>query len=220
VTEGWDSEEPPPPPAALACTLARDRFWQDPVRRLIGTHPRWPDAAYQLALEEELAHALVLVLSRLPESRRRDFADVFYAERRGSGRELPRDDRLRLALAAAVVLQVADLVGRADIYTDRVRDLLNGLAQGDDVTVAPAPALDEVRKGVARIRFDVDFEDPTDPRAAAALAVAEVLDPSSDAVALQEVLARSAWAAVGSWEPPRVLGFLLEAERLFAEAYE
>src|SRR5207248_6285551 len=102
VTEGWETEQPAPPPAALACALARDRFWQDPLRRLIGTHPRWPDAAHQLDVEEELAHALVLVLSRLAECSRRDFADVFYAERRGSGGELPRDERLRLALAAAV----------------------------------------------------------------------------------------------------------------------
>jgi hypothetical protein len=41
----------------VACLLARDRFWKDERRRLIGTHPDWPDAAHLLDLEEEPAHA-------------------------------------------------------------------------------------------------------------------------------------------------------------------
>jgi hypothetical protein len=67
----------------------------------------------------------------------------------------------------------------------------------------------ELRETVARIRFEAEPED-------AALALAEVLDPASAVVDLKAVLARAAWAAVNTWEPPRVLGFLLEVDRLFA----
>jgi hypothetical protein len=196
-----------------ACELARDRFWRDDLRRLIGTHPQWPDAGWDLHLPEELAHALVLVLSRLPEHHRRGFADAFYAAKRSGPVEIA--PQLRLAVAAGVVLLVVEVVG--DLVDERSVDLLQGAAQGDDLTRTPGPALDELRKTVARIRFDVDLEDPADPRGAAALAVAEVLDPSSEVVALQEVLARAAWAAVASWEPRRVLQFLLDADRLLAE---
>jgi hypothetical protein len=42
-----------------------------------------------------------------------------------------------------------------------------------------------------------------------------VLDPAGDVVALQEVVARAAWAAVETWEPPRVLAFMLELDRIF-----
>ena len=208
----WETEALPV--AARACVLARDRFWKDDVRRLIGTHPRWPDAGWELELPEELAHALVLVLSRLPETHRRGFADAFYAARRSEQVELPPE--AWLVVAAGVALLVVELLGA--LVNERVVDLLQGAAQGDDLTGTPGPALDELRKTVARIRFDVGFEDPSDPQGAAALAVAEVLDPSSEVVALQEVLARAAWAAVASWEPRRVLRFLLDADRLFAAA--
>jgi hypothetical protein len=210
-------EDRGPPPAEHACTLARGRFWLDELRRVIGTHPAWPDAASDLRLPEELAHALVLVLSRVPASGRRDFADAFYAESRGVPIELPPEPpQIRLAVAAGVVLLVVALA--RDVVPERVVDLLRGAAQGDDLTQTPEPALAEVRKTVARIRFEVAFEDPADPRGAAALAVAEVLDPASEGVALREVVARSAWAAVASWEPGRVLRFLLDADRVFAEA--
>jgi hypothetical protein len=66
--------------------------------------------------------------------------------------------------------------------------------------------------------MDVELEDPAHPRGAAALAVAEALDPAGDVVALQEVVARAAWAAVEIWEPPRVLAFMLELDRIFAAA--
>src|SRR5436190_23409521 len=62
------------PPDELACKLAGDRFWRDETARLIGSHPDWPDAAHFLRREEEVAHALVLVLSRLPGRARRAFA--------------------------------------------------------------------------------------------------------------------------------------------------
>ena len=203
--------------AELACVLARDRFWRDELRRLIGTHPRWPDAGWHLQLPEELAHAFVLVLSRLPETHRRGFADAFYAASRSGPVELPTEPRrVRLAVAAGVALGVVELVG--DLVDERVVDLLHGAAQSDDLTRTPGPALDELRKTVARIRFDVDLEDPSDARGAAAHAIAEVLDPSSEVVALQEVLARAAWAAASSWEPRRVLRFLLDVDRLFAGA--
>jgi hypothetical protein len=210
--EAWWIEEPRRPPAAYACELAKHRFWRDEQRRLIGTHHDLVEVAPLLELDEELAHALVLVLSRFPKSLRRDFADVFYVERpqtRSRRRPEPR------ATASAVALLVLELAGH-ELDTARIRDLLQGAAQGDDLTRTPAPALAELRKAVARIRMDVELEDPAHPRGAAALAVAEVLDPAGDVVALQEVVARAAWAAVETWEPPQVLGFMLELDRIFA----
>jgi hypothetical protein len=210
--EDWWSERPRRPPAAYACDLAKRRFWRDEQRRLIATDHDLLEVAPLLELEAELAHALVLVLSRLPKSRRRDFADVFYDERRRT-RSIGRADPL--ATASAVALLVLELAGDP-LDTARIRDLLQGAAQHDDLTATPAPALAELRKAVARVRMDVDLEDPAHPRGAAALAVAEVLDPAGEVVALQEVVARAAWAAVETWEPPRVLGFMLELDRIFA----
>jgi hypothetical protein len=203
------------PPPAYACVLARDRFWQDEQRRLIGTHPDWPDAAYFLDLDEELAHAFVLVLSRLPTERRRDFAEAFYAGR--SGRRADRWSDWPPALAAAVVLEVVDLL-EPELRSERVLDLLHGAAQGDDLSRTPEPAVRELRKTIARIRFDVEPVDSPYPRRSVALALAEVLDPAGDRVDLKEVLARSAWAAVETWEPERVLGLLLRVERRLADA--
>jgi hypothetical protein len=212
--EDWWSEEPRRPPAAYACELAKRRFWRDEQRRLIATDHDLLVVAPLLELEEELAHALVLVLSRLPKSRRRDFADAFYEERSlaySIRRAEPR------ATAAAVALLVLELAGDA-LNTERIRDLLQGAAQGDDLTRTPAPALAELRKAVARVRMDVELEDPAHARGAAALAVTEALDPAGDVVALQEVVARAAWAAVETWEPSRVLAFMLELDRIFAAA--
>lgn len=212
--EDWWSEEPRRPPAAYACELAKGDFWRDEQRRLIATNHHLLEVAPLLELEEELAHALVLVLSRLPKSRRRDFADVFYEERSRAysiRRPEPR------ATAAAVALLVLELTGD-ELDTARIRDLLQGAAQGDDLTRTPAPALAELRKAVARVRMDVELEEPAHPRGAAALAVAEVLDPAGEVVAVQEVLARAAWAAAETWEPPRVLAFMLELDRIFTAA--
>jgi hypothetical protein len=124
-----------PPPAEIACRLARSHFWRDERRRFIGTHPDWPNAAYFLKLEEDLAHGFVLVLSALPAAQRRGFADVYYEERRSSGREsIPGDARTRLALSAAIVLHVIEIADRPDIRNERILDLLHGAAQGDDLT--------------------------------------------------------------------------------------
>jgi hypothetical protein len=205
-------------PAELALRLARDRFWQGAQLRLIATHPKWPEAAWDLGLPEEVAHALVLVLSRLPEAERGEFAEEYFASRSRVLQWWDRGPSDRLAVAAGIVLHIVEIVRRPDIFTGRLLDLLQGAAQGDDLTRTPDAAVAEVKKAVARIRFDIDFDDPADPRGAAALAVAEVLDPSSDVVALQEVLARAAWAAAGTWEPSRVLLFLLDVDRLVAGA--
>lgn len=188
--------------------LARDPFWRDEHSRLIGTHPRFPDAAYEAGTTEDVMHALALILSRLPAQARLPFAESFYARYgRSRGRE-PRDAREQLTAAASICLLVADLAVD-ELRSDRIVDLLAGAAQGDDLTLTPAPAVVELEKSVARVRFDVTLEDPADPRAAASLAIAEVLIPSGDVVALKEVAARCAWAAVESWEPERVLDFLL-----------
>jgi hypothetical protein len=212
--EDWWSEEPRRPPAAYAYVLARRRFWGDEERRLIATDHDLVEVAPLLELEEELAHAFVLVLSRLPAPRRREFAEVFYDERTRS--RVPSVARPSpLATAAAAALLVLELAGEK-LDTPRIRDLLQGAAQGDDLTRTPTPALAELRKAVAHVRMDVELEDPANPRGAAALAVAEVLDPAGEVVALQEVVARATWAAVETWPPPRVLAFLLELDRIFA----
>jgi hypothetical protein len=212
--EDWWSERPRRPPAAYACELAKRRFWRDERRRLIATDLDLLEVAPLLELEEELAHAFVLVLSRLPKSRRRNFADDFYDGRRRT-RSIGRVEPF--ATASAVALLVLELAGNP-LDTARIRDLLQGAAQRDDLTRTPAPALVELRKAVARVRMDVELEDSAHPRGAAALAVGEVLDPAGEVVALQEVVARAAWAAVETWELPRVLGFMLELDRIFAAA--
>lgn len=212
----WFAERPRRSPADIACLLARDRFWRDERLRLLGTHPDFPDVAMLLELEDELAHAFLLVLSRLPAERRPDFAEAFYRERaRYRAGWVPSDPRVRLQLAAKVALLVVELA-RQDLQNERIVDLLHGIAQGDDLSRTPASAVEELQKAVARIRFDLRLEDLTDPCAAAAHAVVEVLDPAGDVVTLQAVLARGAWAAVESWDASRTLAFLLEADRAFA----
>lgn len=216
----WYSEVPRRPPAEYACRLADDRFWRDERLRLLGTHPDFPDVADLLELGEEVAHALVLVLSRLPKQQRRAFADAFYASRPGTrwspwaSQGSPEDVRAR---AARVALLVVELAGRPELAGERIVDLLVGAAQGDDLTRTPEPAVAEFRRTIAAIRLDVDVEDLAGPRAAAATAVLEVLDPSSEVVALQEVVARAAFAAVESWDPPRVLTFLRDVDRAVAD---
>lgn len=213
--EDWWAEHPRRAPAAYAVELADDPFWGDPDVRLIASHPELEEAAPLLDAPVEVAHALALVVARLPVASRRPFADRFYAAPRGGFREAPADERGRLALAAAVALRALPLAGRGDLASERIRDLLEGARQGDDLALTPDTALAEVRKAVARVRLDLELEDPEDPRAAAAIAVVEVLDPSSGAVALQEIVARTAWAAVATWEPGRVLELLLALDGLF-----
>ncbi len=205
----WWSEEPRRSPAEYSTELARDRFWRDGRQRLIGTHPDFPEVTMLLGLNEELAHALVLTLSQLPEDSREPFAQVFFDERRGGHEEISNDPRRRLAAAARVALLVVDLAVD-QLRSERIVDLLAGAAQEDDLTRTPATAVVDLQKAIARVRFDVELEDPSDPRAAASLAVAEVLIPAGDVVALKAVVAQAAWAAVESWEPARALAFLLQ----------
>jgi hypothetical protein len=208
--ERWWAEDPRRTPAQYAAALARDRFWRDEQLRLIGTHPDFPDVTMLLDdLNEALAHALVLTLSRLPKDRREPFAEVFFAERPGGKRKIRNDRRHELAAAAAVALLVLELAV-PELRGERIADLLEGAAQEDDLTRTPAAAVEEIQKAIARVRFDIELEDPSDPRAAASLAVAEVLNPAGEAVALKAVVARASWAAVESWEHPRVLAFLLQ----------
>jgi hypothetical protein len=214
----WLTEEPRRPPAEIACLLARDRFWKDERRRLIGTHRDWPEVAeLLLELPDEFAHAFVMVLSRLPVARRRGFADAFYEQRRRGRTWLPDEPRTQLAVAAAIVLSAVDIVDDPAISDERTLDLLQGAAQGDDLTQMPEPAVAALGKTIARLRLEFELDDPADPRGVAALALVEVLDPSSGAIDLKEVLARCAWAVVETMEPPRVLRFLLEVDHLLAE---
>jgi uncharacterized protein (DUF2267 family) len=162
-----------------------------------------------LDLDASVAHALVLILSRLPKSRRRAFADVFFEERGLPRTAIPADPRIRLAVAATAALLVVELA-MDELHGDRIVDLLVGTAQADDLTQTPDTTLAELRKVLARVRSDADLEDPDDSRAAASLAIAEVLDPAGDVVEVKAVMARAAWAAVNGWESPRVLALLLQ----------
>jgi hypothetical protein len=209
--DDWWEEEPRRSPAEYATELARDRFWRDEQQRLIGTHPDFPEIAMLLELNEELAHALVLVLSQLPEDRRKPFAHVFFDERRGRHKRVSNDPRRRLAVAATVALLVVDLAVDP-LKSERIDDLLTGAAQQDDLTRTPVTAVADVQRAIARVRFDVELEDLSDPRGAASLAVAEVLIPEGDVVALKVVVAQAAWAAIESWEPSRVLAFLFQLD--------
>jgi len=207
------------PRAEYACQLAADRFWRDERRRLLGTHPDFPDAADLLEAEEEVAHALVLVLSRLPEGQRRVFADAFYFGRpqwhRDSWRPRaePEDSQ---ALAASVALLIVDLAEPNDLASEWIVDLLTGAVQGDDLARTPEAVVTELHRTLARTRLEVEAKDIADPGAAAATAVLEVLAPSSEAVALQEVVARAAFAAVERWDSRPVLTFLRDVDRAFA----
>jgi hypothetical protein len=208
------SVEPRPSPSEIACQLARDRFWRDEHHRLIGTHPDWPDAAYFLDLSEELAHALVLVLSRLPVAHRSGFADAFY-ESRAAAAWLDDEAEERLERAAGIVLRVLDVLA-FEICDERTLDFLRGAAQGDDLTRTPAPAAEQLRTAIAQMRLEAESQDPSDPRGVASLAVVEVLNPSSGVVDLKEVLARCAWSAVETRHETVALGFLLEVDGLLA----
>ncbi len=97
-------------------------------------------------------------------------------------------------------------------------DLLRGAAQGDDLARTPDTAVEHLSSVIAQIRTEHRGGDPIDVRAPAAVALAEVLSPSSEAVDLREVLARCAFTAVESWEQHRVLDFLVDTERLVAAA--
>lgn len=205
----WWSEEPRRSAAEYACELAGDRFWRDPTRRLIGTHPDFPDVAWLLDLDVNTAHALVLSLSRMPEERRESFAEVFFEERGRWPTAIPADPRSLLAAAATVALLVVELAVD-ELRSERIVDLLVGAAQADDLTQTPETTLAELQKVITRVRFDINLESSDDARAAASLAVAEVLDPAGDVVDVKTVMARAAWAAVEHWETPYVLAFLLQ----------
>lgn len=216
--EQWFAENPRRPAAEYACALARDRFWRDERTRLIGVHPDWPDVTHLLGLGDEIAHALVLVLSRLPTSERPSFAETFLEERATThGSKLPQDGRSRLAVAAQLALLVLDVTESAVLQEEAVVDLLHGAAQGDDLTVTPGPAVDRLRIAVATVRFDLSLEDESDPHAVASSAVAEVLDPSSDGVAVKEILARAAFATVECRSKAQTLAFLLQADGILAD---
>jgi hypothetical protein len=230
----WFEEDPPRSPAEYACELARDRFWREEQARLIGVHPDFPDVTYLLGLGEEIAHALILILSRIPADQQLPFAEVFFDERRGGyevraasdfGRRLDaalrsapsRNLRLRLAAGAELALLVVDLAATDALRDELIIDLLRGAAQGDDLTLTSAPAVELLRKTIARVRLDPAVEDNADPRAVAAHAIVEVLDPSSEVVAVKEVLARAAYATVECRERSAALGFLFEADRILAD---
>jgi hypothetical protein len=207
----WWSEQPRRDPAEYALELARARVWRD-ERRFVRTVADVEDSATLLELDAGFAHALVLVLTQLPEAARRPFAESFYAQRARTATTERHDP---LAIGAAVGLLILELTEQPDLQAPCIVDLLEGAAQGDDPALTPESALAEIRKTVARIHLDLDLEDESAPRAAAAIALAELLDPSSGTVPLQEVVVRASWAAVRSWEPAGVLRFLLEVDRLF-----
>jgi len=203
----------PSSPAAHAVALARTPFWRDERLRLIGTPPEFPDAAFDVGAREEVLHALVLVLSRLPQERRLRFAEAFFSRYEPAAGAASPGPREQLAAAAGVALLVVELAVD-DLRTERIVDILTGASQGDDLTSTPPAAVAAVQKAVARVRFDLELEDPADARGAASLALAETLIPAGEVVALKEVVARAAWAAAESWEQERVLELLVDAARI------
>ena len=80
-----------------------------------------------------------------------------------AGTAYPADARTRLAVSAAIALQVVEIIQRPDIHNERILDLLHGAAQGDDLTRSSPTAVGEVKKAVARIRLDLAFDDPSEP---------------------------------------------------------
>src|SRR5262249_22077993 len=133
--------------------------------------------------------------------------------------DVPRDHGVRLAVVAAqIVLLVLDLTSSEALQDESVVDLLRGAAQADDLTITPGPAVDRLRKAVAKVRFDPALEGESEPHAVAAVAAVELLDPSSEDVALKEIVARAAFATVECRSKAETLGFLLEADRILADA--
>ena len=206
--------------AAHALELAAADLFAPDAALFTTTVPEIEEAAPLLELEVELAHALVLVLSALPEVARGSLASAFYDRRgRDSAPAFGLTDPVaRLAAAAATAALVLEVARRPELQTPRVVDLLAGAAQRDDVSLTPVPALLEMRDVVARARADTALDDPLAARSAATTAVLEVLDPSSGEVALQEIVLRATWAALRSWDTGRLLEFLLALDAAFEHA--
>ena len=208
----WCSEQPRRPPAEYATLLARMRVWRDVERSFITSVPDLWDLDSLLELDVELAHALVLVLSRLPASRRRELADRFYERRTGHWPSPPA----ATARAAAVALMVLPLTQRPDLDTERIADLLTAIEQGDDLALTPPQAIADVQKAVVRARLDIDLEEQLEPNAAATMVVVEVLDPSGDVPAFQALLLRATWAMLETAGFDGALDFLLAVDALSA----
>jgi hypothetical protein len=192
-------------PAEYALELAGYEPFERDARMFIATIPDIEEGAEFLDVGPEVAHALVLALSSLPDELRPGLAERFYEGAPAAA----RGARPALAAAATAALAVAELTGRADLQSERVVDLLTAAAQGDDLSVTSEPAQVEVAKAVARARLDLSLENELSAQSAATTAVIEVLDPSGGVVSLQEVLLRATWAALRSWAPGRVVDLLL-----------
>lgn len=206
----WWSEQPRRPPAEYATLLARMRVWRDVQRSFLVSVPDLWDVDALLELDVELAHALVFVLSRVPAAQRRELADRFYENRIG-GWTTPPEPASR---AAAVALAVLPLTQRPDLDTVRIADILTAIQQGDDLLLTPPDAVADLSKAVVRARLDLDLEDQLEAHAAATIAVVEVLDPSGDVPAVQEVLMRATWAVLEARGVAGALEFLHEVDAL------
>jgi phytoene dehydrogenase-like protein len=212
----WWHEKPRRTPAAYACALAAANVLPRDERLFLETSPDVEEIASELLrLETELAHALLLVLHVLPPADRRAFAAAFYSGRRRPTLQRPRAPNERLRVAGTAAHLVFELVGSRPLRHERIRDLLVGATQDDDLSRTPEPAVAELRRAVAAARREVASADPFEASTAATLAVLEVLDPASGDVALQVVLLRSTWAALRSWAPSRVAEFLRVVDAAF-----
>jgi hypothetical protein len=212
---GWWHEQPRRAPAAYACALVAANVLARDERLFVESSPDIDEIAEDLLrLEVELAHALVLVLETLPDAERDEFARKFYAARtRRSASRLERaEDRVRVAATAGEL--VLDLASQS-VRSDRIRDLLVAVAQGDDLSVTPEPAVAELQRNLVAARREVVSADPFDMSTAATLAVIETLDPASGDVALQEVLLRATWAALRSRSRTDVLAYLHAVDDAF-----
>lgn len=211
--DDWWAERPRRPPGDYATRLARKRVWRNVDHCFIATVPDIQETEGLLQLDVEMGHALVFVLSRLPAASRRRVADGFYSLRPGS---VHRDPPPASSRAAAIASMVLPLTQRPDLDTMRIADVLVAIQQGDDVSAMPPTAVAEIANAVARARVDLERENQRDPRSAATMAVIEVLDPSSDNPAVQEVLMRATWATLMTSGTAGVIEFLFAVDALRA----
>ena len=116
--------------------------------------------------------------------------------------------------AAAVALAVLPLTQRPDLDTVRIADILTAIQQGDDLLLTPPDAVADMSKAVVRARLDLGLEDQLEANAAATIAVVEVLDPSGDLPAVQEVLMRATWAVLETRGVAGALEFLRDVDAL------
>ncbi len=194
--------------------------------------PSWdaPAIADALGLEEELASALVYAIRIVyPIEARHSLVRRFFREREPRAvapawRDYPffGSRELTLRVAARAALGVLDLSESGELSSPRVRDLLQGAAQGDKGVDAPEAWHWAALSAAAARRERPHTRDaaPTErSEAAARTAVGEALDPRHGDIYLHDIVL-NAVRAIGleTLDADRLADFLLDLDRAFAEA--